>query len=40
MNTSGLLQSKWMLTLQETKCIHDSLNIPKIELIAYIYILL
>ena len=38
MNTSGLLQIT--LTLQETRSIHDSMNIPKIELIAYIYILL
>ena len=38
MNTSGLLQSN--LTLQETRSIHDSINIPKIEFIAYIYILL
>ena len=30
----------FMLTLQETLSIHDSMNIPKIELIAYIYILL
>ena len=34
MNTSGLLQSKWspkgfMLTLQETRSIHDSINIKK-----------
>ena len=41
MNTSGLLQSKWspkgfMLTLQETWSIHDSINIPKIEFISYI----
>ena len=28
------------LTLQETRSIHDSMNIPKIEFIAYIYILL
>ena len=35
MNTSGLLQ-----TLQETPSIHDCMNIPKIEFIAYIYILL
>ena len=35
MNTSGLLQSK---TLQETGSIHDSMNIPKIEFIAYINI--
>ena len=40
MNTSGLLQSKRMLTLQETRSIHDSMNIPKIEFIAYIYILI
>ena len=45
MITSGLLQSKWipkgfMLTLQETRSIHDSMNRPKIEFIAYIYILL
>ena len=45
MKTSGLLQSKWsplgfMLTLQETWSIHDCMNIPKIEFIAYIYILL
>ena len=39
MNTSGLMQIK-SLTLQETRSIHDSMNIPKIELIAYIYILL
>ena len=32
MNTSGLLQ--------ETRSIHDSMNIPKIEFIAYINILL
>ena len=38
MNTSGLLQSK-LLTLQETQSIHDSMNIPKIEFITYIYIL-
>ena len=35
MNTSGLLQ-----TVQGTQSIHDSMNIPKIEFIAYIYILL
>ena len=45
MNTSGLLQSKWnpmgffTLTLQETRSIHDSMNISKIEFIFYIYIL-
>ena len=26
------------LTLQETRSIHDSMNIPKIEFITYIYI--
>ena len=41
MNTSGHLQSKWspkvfMLTLQETQSIHDSMNRPKIEFLAYI----
>ena len=46
MSTLGLLQSKWnpkgfTLTLQETKVFnHDSMNRPKIEFIAYIYILL
>ena len=44
MNTSGLLQSKWSpkgftLTLQETRSIHDSMNITKIEFITYINIL-
>ena len=41
MNTSGLVQSKWSpsLTLQETRSIHDSMNIPKIQFITYIYIL-
>ena len=50
MNTSGLLQSKCLLqskwslkgftlTLQGTRSIHDSMNIPKIEFIAYINIL-
>ena len=40
MNTLGLLQSKWnpkglgyTLTLQETRSIHDSMNILKIELL-------
>ena len=28
-----------MLTLQETRSIHDSMNIPKTEFITYIYIL-
>ena len=45
MITLGLLQSKcnrnsFTLTLQETRSIHDSMNIPKLEFIAYIYILL
>ena len=44
MNTSGLVQSKsspkgFTLTLQETRSIHDSMNILKIEFITYIYIL-
>ena len=39
MNTSGLLQSNWRLTLQETRSIHDSMNIQKIEFTAYKYIL-
>ena len=30
----------WRLTLQETRSIHDSMNIPKIKFIAYIYTLL
>ena len=29
----------FMFTLQETRSIHDSMNIPKIEFITYIYIL-
>ena len=28
-----------MLTLHETRSIHDSMNLPKIEFITYIYIL-
>ena len=44
MNTLGLFQSKWSpkgftLALQETRSSHDSMNITKIEFIAYIYIL-
>ena len=44
MHTSGLLQSKWSpkgltLNLHEIQSIHVSINIPKIEFIAYIYIL-
>ena len=35
MNTLGLLQS-----LRDNQSIYDSMNIPKIEFIAYIYILL
>ena len=43
MHTSGLLQSKWSpkgftLSLQETRSIHDSMNMPKIECIADTYI--
>ena len=30
--------SGFTLTLQETRSIHDSMNIPKIEFITYIYI--
>ena len=42
MDTLGLLQSKWGwksfdLNLQET-WLHDSINIPKTKLVAYIYI--
>ena len=33
-------EGKASLTLQETQSIHDSMNRPKIEFIAYIYILL
>ena len=42
MNTSSLLQSNVVttITLKETRNIHDSMNIQKIEFIAYIYILL
>ena len=45
MNTSGLLQSRWSssgitLILQEAQSIHDSIHIPKIEFITYIYIFL
>ena len=38
MNTSGLLPKSFTLTLQETRSIHDSMNIPKIEFIGYIHI--
>ena len=34
LNTSGFLQSKY-INLQETGNIHDSMNRPKIEVIAY-----
>ena len=37
---SWILRVYCMLTLQENRSIHDSMNIPKIEFIAYIYILL
>ena len=42
MNTSGLLQSKlrprgFKLTLEETRSIHDAMNIPKNEFITYIF---
>ena len=42
MNTWGLLHSNkgpkgFTLILLETRSIHDSMNIPKIEFIAYIY---
>ena len=30
------LQERFMLTLQETRSIHDSMNIPEIEYIPYI----
>ena len=42
MNTSGLVQSKcsgFTLTLKETRSIRDSMNIPEIGFITYIYIL-
>ena len=39
MNTSGLFQG-FTLASQETWSIHDSITIPKMEFIAYIYILL
>ena len=44
MNTLSLLQSKgspkrFMITVQEIRSINDSMNRPKIEFIAYIYIL-
>ena len=33
-------EARFTLTLQETQTIHDSMNLLKIEFIAYIYILL
>ena len=36
----GSLAKGFTLTLQETRSIHDSMNLPKIEFMAYIYILL
>ena len=38
----GIFMESWILrvSLQETLSIHDSMNRPKIEFIAYIYILL
>ena len=47
MNTSGLLHL-WKVNgimntsglLQKTRSIHDSMNLPKSEFIAYIYMLL
>ena len=35
--SSGLFEVSEVLTLQETWSIHDSINLPKIEFIAYIY---
>ena len=37
---SWTLRLSCKVTLQETRSIRDSMNIPKIEFIAYIYILL
>ena len=44
MNTSGLLHSKliqkgFTSTLQENQSIHDSMNIPKTEFIAYTWVI-
>ena len=36
----GIQFKGFTLTLQETQSIHDSMNITKIEFIAYIYMLL
>ena len=36
----SLCQKGFSFTLQETRSIHDSMNIPKITFIAYVYILL
>ena len=35
----SLAKSGFTLTLQETQSIHDSMNLSKIEFIAFIYIL-
>ena len=37
-----MFMESWILrvTLQETRSIYDSMNIPKMEFMAYIYILL
>ena len=32
------LDVRFHVNLQETRSIHDSMNLPKIEFIAYIYI--
>ena len=40
MNTLGLFQSKWSLKVYTLTEVFDSMNIPKIEFITYIYILL
>ena len=40
MEKSIRIEKGFTLTLQETRSIHDSTNIPKIEFITYIYILL
>ena len=41
MNTLGLLQSPLGFTyFARDPCIHDSMNRPKTEFIAYVYVLL
>ena len=37
-NVKPFSPKAFTLTLQETRSIHDPMNIPKIEFIAYIYI--